>query len=238
MHETLSVRSYTLTMDSHTHDFCQMVLPLHGQIDMEMDNYTGPVGVGEAIVIAPGQQHGFRAHEASRFVVADLRKVPASAQLPASPLLTLDKATLTYLPFIEAKLAAETSEQEMSMLVGLFTQLVNNLEFHGLPDHRVSAVKAYIRDNLDSPLPLAELAGIACLGITQFKKRFKASTGITCGQYITQERMKTARALLTHTDLPVYRVAQETGYTDLSAFSRRFTEYFGQSPSAYNPSRK
>lgn len=238
MIESLSIRSYTLTMDSHTHHFCQMVLPLHGQIVMEMDNFAGPVGVGEAIVIAPEQQHGFRAHEASRFVVADLSEVPGSAQLPQSPLLILDKATLVYLQFVEAKLAADTSAQQMTMLVQLFTQLVNNLATHNTPDPRISAVKAYVRDHLDSPLPLAELAISACLGITQFKKRFKASTGMTCGQYITQERMKTARALLTHTDLPVYRVAQETGYTDLSAFSRRFAEYFGQPPSAYTASRR
>ncbi|WP_414829923.1 helix-turn-helix domain-containing protein [Alteromonas sp. H39] len=237
MTESLSIRSYTLTMDSHTHDYCQMVLPLHGNIEMAMDNYQGAVGVGEAIVIAPGQQHGFRANDASRFVVADLSDVPASAHLPDSPLLSLDKATQLYLLFIEAKLATDTSGQDMSMLVQLFKQLINALTAPGVTDPRISAVKAHIHDNLASALPLAELADVACLGVTQLKKRFKAATGITCGQYITQERMKTARALLTHTDLPVYRVAQEAGYTDLSAFSRRFAAFFGESPSAYSAKR-
>lgn len=237
MTESLSIRSYTLTMDSHTHDYCQMVLPLQGNIEMAMDNYQGAVGVGEAIIIAPGQEHGFRANVASRFVVADFSDVPASAQLPDSPLLMLDKATQAYLMFIEAKLATDMGEQDMSMLVQLFKQQVNTLPTHRFPDARISAAKTHIHDNLASALPLAELADVACLGITQFKKRFKAATGMTCGHYITQERMKTARALLTHTDLPVYRVAQEAGYTDLSAFSRRFTAFFGEPPSAYTTRR-
>ncbi|POF56904.1 AraC family transcriptional regulator, partial [Vibrio vulnificus] len=52
-------------------------------------------------------------------------------------------------------------------------------------------------------------------------------------QYITALRMEKAKALLTHTDLPVQRVAEQVGYSDLSAFSRRFSRHFGLSPRAF-----
>ena len=42
--------------------------------------------------------------------------------------------------------------------------------------------------------------------------------------------MEKARALLTHTDLPVQQVAEQVGYGDVSAFSRRFTRHVGLSP--------
>ncbi len=42
--------------------------------------------------------------------------------------------------------------------------------------------------------------------------------------------MEKAKALLTHTDLPVQLIAERVGYTDLSAFSRRFSIHFGLSP--------
>ncbi|WP_350629915.1 helix-turn-helix domain-containing protein, partial [Pseudoalteromonas sp. Q36-MNA-CIBAN-0048] len=47
---------------------------------------------------------------------------------------------------------------------------------------------------------------------------------------ITEKRMQKAKALLTHTDLPIQIIAEQVGYNDLSAFSRRFSLYFGLSP--------
>ncbi|WP_419535300.1 helix-turn-helix domain-containing protein [Endozoicomonas sp.] len=45
--------------------------------------------------------------------------------------------------------------------------------------------------------------------------------------------MEKAKALLTHTDLPIQLIAERVGYNDVSAFSRRFTSHFGLSPKAF-----
>jgi len=57
---------------------------------------------------------------------------------------------------------------------------------------------------------------------------------MTTHKYITELRMEKASALLAHTDLPIRIVAEQVGYQDLSAFSRRFSSYFGQSPKAFS----
>jgi AraC-like DNA-binding protein len=45
--------------------------------------------------------------------------------------------------------------------------------------------------------------------------------------------MEKARALLANTDMPINIVAENTGYADQSAFSRRFQSYHGISPREY-----
>ncbi|MDF5570734.1 helix-turn-helix domain-containing protein, partial [Vibrio parahaemolyticus] len=37
-----------------------------------------------------------------------------------------------------------------------------------------------------------------------------------------------------HTDLPVQLIAERVGYSDLSAFSRRFSMHFGMSPREFS----
>ncbi|MCT7655312.1 helix-turn-helix transcriptional regulator [Oceanimonas sp. NS1] len=53
-------------------------------------------------------------------------------------------------------------------------------------------------------------------------------------QYVTQKRMDKARALIQHTDYSIQLVAELVGYTDLSAFSRRFSQHFGMTPTRFS----
>ena len=97
-------------------------------------------------------------------------------------------------------------------------------------DHRIRAVVSYITHNLSTNLTIDVLANIACLSPTQLKKNFKSQTEQTLTEYITKLRMQKAQALLLHTDSPIAIVAELVGYTDVSAFSRRFSLVFRGSP--------
>ncbi|AHE49270.1 arabinose operon regulatory protein [Aeromonas hydrophila 4AK4] len=71
---------------------------------------------------------------------------------------------------------------------------------------------------------------MACLSISQFKALFKKETGQTPGQYLLHLRMEKARALLVNTDYPINVIAGDVGYQDSSAFSSRFSQYYGYPP--------
>ena len=98
-------------------------------------------------------------------------------------------------------------------------------------DARIREVVAYIHHNFAKNLSVEVLADISCLSATQFKKNFKPQTSQTVTEYITKIRMQKAQALLLHTDSPIAIIAELVGYTDVSAFSRRFSKYFGIAPS-------
>jgi AraC-like DNA-binding protein len=92
----------------------------------------------------------------------------------------------------------------------------------------------YVLENITENLTIDVLARVACLSQTQFKKVFKEQLGLSVSKHVTKERMEKAKALLMHTDYPTQMIAELVGYADLSAFSRRFSQYYGLSPTAYS----
>ncbi|WP_442161493.1 AraC family transcriptional regulator, partial [Rhizobium leguminosarum] len=54
----------------------------------------------------------------------------------------------------------------------------------------------YIEDNLDTPLSLADLAGLAGLSLSHLKTRFRNSFGMPPHQYVMHRRITRAEALI------------------------------------------
>ena len=82
----------------------------------------------------------------------------------------------------------------------------------------------------------ADWANIArALGVSErtLRRRFKALTGISPGQYRTQYRMKLARQRLLASDEKVLETARALGFANEFHFSRRFKQIIGVSPRAY-----
>ena len=234
MHESLTIRAYTRNVASHQHNFCQLVLPLNGVIKLAMHTFDGAIGVGEGIVIPAGTNHAFSANEQARFVVADLAALPAAFARHTSPKFLLSAALSAYLQFVELQLQQSTLMTVETTLITLFKQLLTPHHIHRSAGDKIELAISQIHQYPESVLSLEVLCRHACLGVTQFKKRFREKTGTSPGQYITQVRMQKARSLLQFTDMPVTRVALEVGYNDVSAFSRRFTTVFGRSPKHFS----
>ncbi len=100
----------------------------------------------------------------------------------------------------------------------------------------VSRAKAFMRENLKSALTLAEVAD--AVGITErtLLRRFAANGGGTPAAYLLSARLSHARSLLESSDVPIKRVASESGYGDLAAFARAFRKYAGLAPGEYRKS--
>lgn len=233
-HNRLSIRSYTGQMRSHFHQYHQLVLPLHGSIDIKVGEYAGKVSLGDCVVIKAGQRHDFRADEAARFIVADLDQLPSNIMSSSTIKFSISTPLLAYIQFIGKQLESQVHPALESMTFELFYQLIAQQTCSSKVDPRIEHVIEVIQQNLRRTYSLEELARIACLSTTQYKKVFKQSMAMTTQKYLTQLRMEKAKALLTHTDLPIRLVAEQVGYNDLSAFSRRFSNYFGQSPTAFS----
>ncbi|MCL9783448.1 AraC family transcriptional regulator [Vibrio sp. S4M6] len=231
MRNSISIRGYTKQLQSHLHeDYHQLVMPIQGNILIEMPKFVGKVTVGECVVIPSGTEHGFKADEIARFIVADLDVLPAHFFTGQLAVFSVTPPLLSYIHFIEKQLQHQVDNGLESSILNVFSMLLEQ-QTHAKPiDARLRAVQSHIAENIDKVLTINELAKISCLSATQFKKRFKESIGVTTLQYITEQRMEKAKALLTHTDLPVQLIAERVGYSDLSAFSRRFSKYFGLSP--------
>ncbi|UTV30626.1 AraC family transcriptional regulator [Photobacterium atrarenae] len=230
----LSIRAYTSQTRSHYHEYHQLVLPLHGTIDIKVGDYHGKISPGDGVTIPAGERHDFRAHEQARFLVADLDQLPDNLRDATSAKFIVSPPLLAYCQYLGVQLAHQVNPALEQASFELFCLLVAEQTSHQKLDPRLEPVIEAIAGDLSAEHSLSTLASLACLSLTQFKKVFKASTGMTAQQYITRQRMEKAKALLTHSDLPVRLVAEQVGYQDLSAFSRRFSRHYGQPPSAFS----
>ncbi|MFP2770536.1 helix-turn-helix transcriptional regulator [Oceanisphaera sp. KMM 10153] len=229
----LYLRSYTRQRHGHAHDFHQLVLPLRGVIQLEIEGFYGKVAPGECVMIRRGEPHHFTADTQARFVVADLDGLPANLAGGDRLVFAVSPPLSRYLDFIEAQLEHQVNAGIEEAMVATFMVLVAEQRLNPRLDHRIQQVLLHVERHLTEKITLQQLAGVACLSETQLKKLFRQQLGLTVMQYVTQKRMDKARALIQHTDYSMQLIAELVGYTDLSAFSRRFSRYFGMTPTRF-----
>lgn len=94
-----------------------------------------------------------------------------------------------------------------------------------------------IHTEYGEPLRVAELARRAGLSAYQFERRMKRIFHISAGQLIQKVRLEAALARLRESDASIAEIASACGYSDQSAFTRRFHRTVGMSPSEYRQQR-
>lgn len=90
-----------------------------------------------------------------------------------------------------------------------------------------------IQTQYAEPLTVRELAKHARLSVYQFEQRIRRIFHITAGQLIQKVRMDAAVQRLRDSDASIAAVAVECGYSDQSAFTRKFRQTIGCSPTEY-----
>jgi AraC-like DNA-binding protein len=90
----------------------------------------------------------------------------------------------------------------------------------------------WMRDHVDVPVHVGQLADRANMSVTSFHRHFKAATGTTPVSYHKRLRLHEARRLIAGESESVARVAARVGYASPSQFSRDYKRAFGASPGA------
>ena len=92
---------------------------------------------------------------------------------------------------------------------------------------RINKVTDYIHQNIDQPLSLQKMAGIACFSRFHFHRVFTILTGETPTDYIKRTRIEKAALLLKQNkELSATEIAALCGFSSLSLLSRNFRLHF------------
>lgn len=97
----------------------------------------------------------------------------------------------------------------------------------------LEGVELFLENNLHRSLSLADVARAMDRSEEHLARLFRAHRRATIFQELRRLRIKRAQYLLLCSELPVNRIAEQTGFVTLAHFSRAFKEETGRSPSAY-----
>ena len=94
-------------------------------------------------------------------------------------------------------------------------------------------VSDIMEQNFRFNLSLEEYARLCHRSLSSFKREFQRQFEESPGKWLMQKRLDFSAALLRGSKMNVTEIAFESGFEDVSHFSRVFKERFGDSPMAY-----
>jgi len=101
---------------------------------------------------------------------------------------------------------------------------------------KLAKIIHYIQEHFTEDLKPKELAAKINLTQPQLDRKMRKVFGVSTSQFIRKVRIDTASNLLLKTKLPISTIAQNSGYSDQSAFSRQFKATTGLTPGAFRNS--
>lgn len=139
-------------------------------------------------------------------------------------------------PYFSQKIPPSESLLELKfkeLLFNIFSDLANaNLlaYVNSIENQYKTPVWQVMEANYTFNLAIEEFAHIAQRSVTAFKREFHEYYHTTPGKWLTQKRLEYARYLLDTSKKNVSEIADESGFENLTHFSRIFKEKYGLSP--------
>jgi len=121
-------------------------------------------------------------------------------------------------------------------LIGLITDYsINVAEKIGITttDNIVKRVLAYMERNYVNDLKLEDIAKLFSYNSAYLGKVFKKTTGSSFNDVLNNIRIENAKRLLLETDLKVYQISEQVGYSNTDYFYSKFRKYVGVSPKEF-----
>jgi len=105
--------------------------------------------------------------------------------------------------------------------------------FRTLSGSDAPSVAEIMEANFRFNLSLGEYARLCHRSLSSFKREFQSTFNESPGKWLLRKRLEYSAALLRNSKLNVTEVSMESGFEDVSHFSRVFKEQFGKSPMSY-----
>jgi AraC-like DNA-binding protein len=123
-----------------------------------------------------------------------------------------------------------TREIVYRLLTGGQGARLSHLLVSGGDTRRISKAIGHLREHLDEPLKIENIARELGMSVSGFHHHFKSVTAMSPLQFQKQIRLQEARRLMLGEDLDAASAGFRVGYEDPSYFSRDYKKLFGAPP--------
>ena len=237
---SLSVRRYALSEARYIHDWNQVVLPVEGAQEVDFGHTGGTIVAARGVLVPRGQPHRVRTLGDNLFVVLDLPRRSARAQVlsenvwrhaKAEPFFRLDGGLRHLLGYVAHDLAEDafdaTTAGQMADLV--IDALARRLD-RGRRPAAIQRALDLIHARYAEPITVPDLAAAAGLSVSGFNQHFRAAMGRAPCDYRIEVRIDRATRLLRAGELSIAEIAVATGFSDQSALTRAMRCRLGTTP--------
>lgn len=97
----------------------------------------------------------------------------------------------------------------------------------------IDIVKQYVQEQLNQNITLKKISALLHFNCAYLGQKFKDHENMSFNEYLLQQRMEKAKLLLEQTDMRIYEIATEVGYTEIDWFYKKFKAYTGASANEY-----
>ncbi len=258
--DAVTLYNFTGAQVPHTHDCWEICYAVSGRGEFTLNGTRHGISSGDLIIVAPFDSH-FECGTIRESVELFFLKVRNDAQvfralnLPFTGSVFLHTRRVPEIEQVLKNILVERLEEKEGYEFILEAELMKLFVLTGRiyrqdagsgagPEslseligakklNVVSQVKQFIDENLNREIALNDLSGMFFVSPQHLIRLFKAVTGSTPKQYITERKMEKAKELLRLTGMKIERVAEELGYTNIHYFYRVFKKETGMTPVAY-----
>lgn len=124
----------------------------------------------------------------------------------------------------------------LDFIYHLHADSINNQRLLGCTYHllqTINTVKNYISENYQNKITLSDLSKITNYSPTYLQSLFTTATGMSPCEYLIAERIKQAKLLLVHSDMPISEIAYTCGFSSQSYFAKIFKKHLSCTPAEY-----
>lgn len=237
----LHLRSYGESREADRHAFAQLVLPVSGEVGLEIEGRFGRLDPLHGAFVAPGAWHAQYSTVGNRSLILDV----GAADFEQGPWQHLLERPFTAIGPAARKLVefmgilAASGAPAPGLLQGWTPLLLDTLTLGAAqPASRLAALLARIEAEPGLPWTTASMARTAGLSVSRLHAVFRDEHATTPHDWLLRCRLQRACDWLAGTDRPVAEIALAAGFSEQSALTRAMRRAMDTTPAAYRRARR
>ncbi|OUJ03035.1 helix-turn-helix transcriptional regulator [Acetobacter cibinongensis] len=252
--EVLRASCFDYRYPAHSHDEFVIAAFIRGAQRHRIARYHGIAEPGSIMIIPPGEAHTGEALQSDLgwdycafYPTAQFINALATDVLPGAGNLDfgldlLRKNTALADGLLQASLLASQSQDALERQCAVYDALGTIIARYGERTGRsvkvasrpanIRKAQAFLADKFHGRLSIDDVASAVGLSQYHLMRSFRAATGLSVHQYLTQVRLSHAKVLLAK-GISAAQTATTVGFYDQSHLINQFRRYFGVTPKQY-----
>ncbi|HEY5760781.1 MAG TPA: AraC family transcriptional regulator [Steroidobacter sp.] len=233
---SIAMRSYGTQSTADRHDFAQIVLPLAGELSMDIAGREAILDRSVAAFVEAGSRHDQVSGVTNRSLILDLQAGDLEARtadrLTGRPYMSVTpEAThlIDYMGSLVTKGGVGT--HKLQLWVPLLVDALLG-DAPQLPS-RLASLVAAVEGNLSKNWTVEIMAEEVGVSASRLHAIFQESLDKSPRAWLKDLRLEQVCRLLANTDLSIAELTYRSGYADQSALTRALRKATGLTPAAY-----